>query len=266
MDEQDGCPTEALILCGFQQTPSDGDKLNFLTCVDEAEGEPRQRAKTCATQNGLNYGSIETCADGSEGQKLLQQAADYHDAHKADIKGYPTILIDGKAPWTRDWGTLMRAFCDAGVSSACGSPPEPAPGPSPAPVPSPMPVPEPIPSPSPVPIPSPVPPVPSPGPSPSHTHYGKPSSCLSDETVISTDDGASVCAPGCPSGGSCPSDAPGGKGGLFGEPGCGDAALSKYCVVTCFDDSDCFTADGFSCHNAGSLGVCAVSPSRMVLL
>lgn len=259
MDEEDGCPTEALILCGFQQAPSDGEKLNFLTCVDEAEGEARQRAKTCANQNGLDFASIESCVDGSEGDSLLKQAADYHDAHKSEINGYPTILIDGKAPWTRDWGTLMRSFCEAGVSSACGSPPEPAPGPTPTPVPVPLP------SPSPSPIPSPQPPTPAPQPSPSQHHYGKPSNCLPDETVIHTDDGAGVCAPACPSSGSCPSDVPGGQGGLFGEPGCGDGAFSKYCVITCFDDSDCFTSDGYSCHDASNLGVCALSSSLVLL-
>merc|ERR1712019_251586 len=164
-------------------------------------------------------------------------------------------------------GTLMRAFCDAGVSSACGSPPEPAPGPSPTPVPTPLPTPEPVPLPVPSPLPIPAPsPLPAPSPGPAQTHYGNPSNCLPDEEVLHTEDGAGVCAPPCPSSGSCPSDVPGGQGGLFGEPGCGDAALSKYCVITCFDDSDCFADGGYSCHNAGSLGVCALSSSQMVFL
>jgi len=196
----------------------------------------------------------------------LKHAADYHDAHKSDVDGYPTILIDHKPLWGRDWDTLMETFCGAGVSSACGSPPEPAPSPSPSPLPIPVPLPSPIPSPLPAPLPSPMPPAPSPTPSPSQHHYGKPSSCLSDETVIRTADGAGVCAPACPSSGSCPSDVPGGQGGLFGEPGCGDGDLSRYCVISCFDDSDCFIGEGYSCHDAGSLGVCAVSSTLMVLI
>jgi len=231
--------------------------------VDESEGEARQRAETCANQNGLNFDSIASCADGSDGDKLLKEAADYHDAHKGDIDGYPTIIIDGKKPWTRDWGTLMRTICDAGVSSACGSPPEPGPSPSPSPLPVPAPVPRP--SPLPVPLPTPTPPAPSPTPSPSQQHYGKPSSCLSDETVICTADGAGVCAPACPSSGSCPSDVPGGRGGLYGEPGCGAGNLTGYCVITCFDDSDCFIDGGYSCHDAGSLGVCALSSSLVLV-
>lgn len=258
MDEEDGCPTEALILCGFQQTASDRETLLFLTCVDEADGEARQRARTCAKQNGLDFSSMETCADGSDGQKLLKEAADYHDAHKSDVDGYPTLLIDHKPLWGRDWDTVMQTFCDVGVSSACGRPPAPAPSPLPSPMPSPLPFP--------APLPSPMPPVPSPTPSPSQHHYGIPSHCLSDETVIRTADGAGVCAPACPSSGSCPTDVPGGDGGLIGEPGCGDGDLSKYCVISCFDDSDCFTGGGYSCHAAGSLGACAVSSTSMVFL
>merc|ERR1712012_414516 len=40
---------------------------------------------------------------------------------------------------------------------------------------------------------------------------------------------------------------------------------SQTCVITCFDDDDCATNLGFSCHDAdGGLGVCAAAKSKDV--
>merc|ERR1712019_31497 len=110
-------------------------------------------------------------------------------------------------------------------------------------------------------------PEPTPAPSPSKVHYGTPP-CNEDEEVLATTDGASVCAPHCSGGASsCPTDTPGGHGGLFGNPTCGSGSFSDYCVITCFDDEDCATDLGFSCHDAdGGLGVCAAAKSKDVIV
>merc|ERR1712019_81283 len=119
---------------------------------------------------------------------------------------------------------------------------------------------------TPTPTPTPTP-APTPAPSPSKVHYGAPP-CNEDEEVLATTDGASVCAPHCSGGASsCPTDTPGGHGGLFGNPTCGSGSFSDYCVITCFDDDDCATNLGFSCHDAdGGLGVCAAAKSKDVIV
>lgn len=270
VDEHDGCPTEAYILCGFEQAGVIRSRIDFLACMDETDGEASKRAEACAEEQKLNFDAIQSCATGSHGTELLQQAHTYYEANKAKIRGFPTPLVNGKEPWSRDWEDIMTAICNAGVQCACGLPP-PSPGPTPSPKPTPLPSPTPRPTPAPTPVPVPVPmppptPAPSPGPAPTSTHYGAPP-CRDGEDIISTADGANVCAPPCSGGASsCPKDTPGGKGGLYGNPSCGDGSFSTHCVITCFDNDDCATGLGFSCHDAdGGLGVCAVAKSTEVI-
>lgn len=264
VDEHDGCPTEAYILCGFEQAGVIRSQVDFLACMDETDGEASHRAESCAAEQHLDFTKISACANGSHGADLLQQAHEYYEANKAKIRGFPTPLINGKEPWSRDWEDIMKGICEAGVQCACGLPP-PSPGPSPAPTPQPSPGPRPTPTPSPEPTPAPTP-EPTPSPSPSKVHYGAPP-CGGDEESLSTADGASVCAPHCSGGASsCPPDTPGGKGGLYGNPTCGSGSFSAYCVITCFGDDDCATELGFSCHDAdGGLGICAVAKSVNVI-
>lgn len=196
VDENDGCPTEAYILCAFEQCGAIGDRIDYLACMDEYDGDqPRPRspaqaaaqAQSCAQRFGLNWDPIASCATGSHGTELLGQAHTYYESNKDNIRGFPTPLINGKEPWTRDWDTLVKALCDAGVSCACGlHPPSPSPQPYPSPVPSPVPspIPSPVPSPpAPVPVPS---PVPSPQPSPSPL---KPGDCFSADADQATCEG-----------------------------------------------------------------------------
>lgn len=241
VDEHEGqCPTEQYILCGFRQSTDIKTKIDFLVCVDEEKGDAPARAQTCATKSQLDWSTLQSCVS-SDGLKLLSDAADYF--MPTGVHGFPTIQINGKEPWSRDYETIMKAICDTGISAgACGA----GPSPSPTPVPTP-------PSPSP-PVPTPGP-TPSPSPSPSSTHYGKPP-CKADETSIEVGSGV-VCAPSCSS--SCPVDTPGSSSSIF-EPACGSGDLDKYCVIQCFDDSDC---DG-SCIVVNGLGVCAYGSSLLL--
>jgi len=263
VDEHDGCPTEAYILCAFEQIgSSQRTRMDFLACMDDGEGEPSGRAKSCSADQSLDFSSMSTCATGQKGADLLQQAHEYYESNKDHVKGFPTLIIDGKEPWTRDMKTVMEAICSAGVQCACGWSPTPIPSPVPIP-PSPVPIP-----PSPVPLPPspvPLPPSPVPGPTPQSTHYGSPP-CQSDEQLIHTGDGATVCAPTCTGGSeSCPVDTPDGKGGLYGQPTCGDGSLATHCVVACFDNSDCAVDEGFTCHDVdGGLGICAIASTVVV--
>lgn len=258
VDEHDGCPTEAYILCAFDQIgSSQRNRMDFLACMDEGDGEPAGRAMQCSSVQNLDFSAMSDCATGSQGVEFLQQAHEYYESNKDHVRGFPTLLIDGQEPWTRDMQTVMKAICSAGVQCACGSVP------TPIPVPLPSPSPFPLPSPSPLPVPMPPMPKPSPMPTPTpgRTHYGKPP-CQSNEQVIHAGDGASVCAPMCSgTSDSCPRDSPGGKGGLYGRPTCGEGSLATYCVLTCFDQSDCATDQGYTCHSVpdGSLGICAVA-------
>merc|ERR1712159_754624 len=97
------------------------------------------------------------------------------------VHAFPTIQINGKEPWTRDYDTIMEALCATGISAgACGA----GPHPSPTPVPTPP---------------------------PSGSHYGKPP-CKSDETSIEVGS-AVVCAPACSD--ACPKDTPGQGSSIF---------------------------------------------------
>lgn len=168
VDENDGgCPTEAYILCAFEHSGNIGGQIDYLACMDEYEGDqPRPRtpvqasaqAQSCAQRFGLAWDPIEKCASGPHANDLLGQAHSYYESNKDQLRGFPTPLINGKEPWSRDWESLAKALCDAGVSCACGlHPPSPSPQPHPTPMPAPVPVPTPRPSPAPIPSPSPSP-------------------------------------------------------------------------------------------------------------
>jgi len=191
VDEHDGCPTEAYILCAFESIGNIGTQVDFLACMDEYSGDtptartPAQaasQAQSCSQRLSLAWDDIKSCASGSRGDDLLGVANDHYEANKGNIRGFPTPLINGKEPWTRDWDTLVKAICDAGLSCACNLPP-----PSPSPEPAPSPVPSPVPSPLPVPVPVPIP-APSPEPTPSPF---TPGDCFSADADQSTCEGTS---------------------------------------------------------------------------
>lgn len=170
VDEDEGCPTEAYILCGFRAIGSSQEaRIDFLACMDDSDGDAGTRAEECASRQQLDETSIKSCATGSQGAELLQQAHEYYEANRDKVRGFPTLLVNDKEPWSRDWETLVKAICDAGVECACNLPPPgPSPHPTPGPMPTPLPAPLPTPVPSPVPAPAPAPLPPVPAPTPSH--------------------------------------------------------------------------------------------------
>lgn len=146
VDEENGCPTEALILCGFKQSKVIAQKVEFLVCMDEEQGEAVTRAHTCAQNLSLPWDSINSCSS-SQSPRVLQEAADYFATH-AEVNGFPTIQINGKEPWGRDYKTIMDVLCQTGISAGACMPAPPYPTPTPSP-PAPPPPPTPTPSPSP---------------------------------------------------------------------------------------------------------------------
>jgi len=105
VDEHDGCPTEAYILCAFDKIGSVGTQVDFLACMDEYSGDrpsartPAQaasQAQSCSQRLGLEWDGIESCASGTQGDNLLAAANVYYEANKAKIRGFPTPLINGK--------------------------------------------------------------------------------------------------------------------------------------------------------------------------
>lgn len=220
-----------------------GSKVDFLACMDDAAGEASKRAETCSDNQKLPFSTIQECANGSKGTQLLRTAQEYFSQQRKRVDGFPTIFVNGKEPWSRDYPTILAAICETGITAAACSSPSSTSTPAPSPTPSPSPTPAPTP----------------PGPTPQKTHYGKPP-CQSDEQVVQFS-GGSVCASSCPiSGDDCPTDTPGGKRGLWGKPVCGDGNYSKYCVIACLGDDDCDAASGASCRTEGAsndIGICA---------
>jgi hypothetical protein len=123
VDEENGCPTEEYILCGLKQAPSMQAQINYLVCVDEEAGDAPARAQTCAQKFGLPWADVSSCVSGS-GAQLLHEAAQYFSSAK-DVEGFPTIQIDGKEPWGRDFDTIMSALCQTGITAgACSKSPQ----------------------------------------------------------------------------------------------------------------------------------------------
>jgi len=123
VDEEDGCPTEAFILCGFEQLTETRGHVDFLACMDESDGAAGDRARACAAKQQLDAAKLEACASGTQGAGLLQAAHEYFVQHQDEVSGFPTLLVDNQEVLDRDWGALTEAFCKAGAECACGLPP-----------------------------------------------------------------------------------------------------------------------------------------------
>lgn len=131
-DEDVGCPFTRWLLCaldGWSATTTTQDqRVHFLSCWDEASGEPASKAKKCAAAvGGLNVTDIVTCHAGPKGDALQLAAARSFEqrfpthAH-GGIFDVPHIFIEGEeqAPSELTYDSVLRKLCDAGLkSSAC---------------------------------------------------------------------------------------------------------------------------------------------------
>ena len=79
-------------ICATEKYPDDSQFIKFLGCVskDYKKGD----WKACATGLGMNPSTIEACATGSEGQKLL--SASYAQAQQLGISSSPTFLVNNR--------------------------------------------------------------------------------------------------------------------------------------------------------------------------
>jgi hypothetical protein len=128
-DEDAGCPMTKWFICavnGWNTTTTTQDqRVNFLTCWDDAQGTSEDKAKACAKTVGLDFSAISTCQAGDYGVFLQQQAAEYFEkrfpanAHSGMYQ-VPHIFIDGKEMVDRDYNTILKAVCATGITAgAC---------------------------------------------------------------------------------------------------------------------------------------------------
>jgi len=117
------------VLCAINATETTiAEKIGFITCWDEAQGEPDEKAKSCAAEVKLDWDTISTCVQGSQAAKLQLDAAVYFEerfpshAHSG-IFHVPNIVIDGEEQSQITYDSLLKAVCSAPehiTAGACG--------------------------------------------------------------------------------------------------------------------------------------------------
>lgn len=97
----------------------------FINCIEGAGSKPTTSAPQCASQTGLDYNKIETCAFGTEGNGLMHQVATATNNLQPAHQWTPWVVINGKPLDSAGLDErLTKVVCDAytGVKpAACNS-------------------------------------------------------------------------------------------------------------------------------------------------
>jgi glutaredoxin len=131
-DEDAGCPMTKWFLCAVdgwnKNTTTQDQRVNFLTCWDDATGDAEAKAKTCAAAGKLDFDAISKCNSGSKAEDLELAAAKYFEqrfpthAHSGMFM-VPHVFINGKdIGENRDYHSILKMLCDTGIKAgACTS-------------------------------------------------------------------------------------------------------------------------------------------------
>lgn len=120
----------AVVLCAFNATQTTIDqRVNFLTCWDDADGAAKEKGQKCAAQAGLDWSKTEDCISSSEAGQLQTQAAKdfatrYPGHAHGGMFGVPALEINGK-PFSEDdrsFKSILKGLCATGITApACKS-------------------------------------------------------------------------------------------------------------------------------------------------
>jgi len=80
--------------CVDKKVEDPAKKLEIIKCMISDNYEPENSAKKCASEGGIDFEEIQTCASGSEGQELHYQAGLKTEALNPKVSFIPTIEID----------------------------------------------------------------------------------------------------------------------------------------------------------------------------
>lgn len=119
----------AVVLCAFNATQTSvHQRVNFLTCWDDAEGSIAERGEKCAVQAGLDWQKISQCSKAPEANQLQTQAAkDFAARYPSHTKpggmfGVPALEINGKSADDTSFKSLLTDLCATGITApACKS-------------------------------------------------------------------------------------------------------------------------------------------------
>lgn len=68
------CDANTLQACAMSHYPATAKWFHFLVCMESAS-DPLTAASTCAAKHSLDYATLQKCASGEEGKKLLYKNA-----------------------------------------------------------------------------------------------------------------------------------------------------------------------------------------------
>jgi hypothetical protein len=125
-DEDTGCPGTKYVLCALEAAGDNKSKqIDFLTTWDDTvtDDDFETAASTCASSVGLDFKTISTCVEGSQGTDLETAAAQaytkmFPSRQCGGIFGVPDIEINGDAQNSRTYDSLLSNLCSTGITAA----------------------------------------------------------------------------------------------------------------------------------------------------
>jgi len=88
------CTGNMFHACVEEKVEDAAKRLEMIKCMISDNYEPENSAKKCASEGGLDFQEILTCATGKEGQELHYQAGLKTQALSPKVSFIPTIEID----------------------------------------------------------------------------------------------------------------------------------------------------------------------------
>lgn len=92
------CGLNRILSCAIHLHPQQNDWFPFAKCVESrvlGKQEPIAVAAPCANETRLDFKAIQDCADGEQGDKLQQQAANETAGLRPPHSYVPWVTVDG---------------------------------------------------------------------------------------------------------------------------------------------------------------------------
>lgn len=88
------CLGNKIHACTIVRVSDELQRAKILTCMIAGKVDPEESGKKCAKMYGLDWNSIWSCANGSEGDDLLKLHGDKTNSLSPKVVFIPTVLID----------------------------------------------------------------------------------------------------------------------------------------------------------------------------
>jgi len=114
------CTGNLIMACGINLNNSTDQWFPFINCIEDSNSEPDRVAQQCAKQAGLDYSAIDSCVQGSQGNKIMHSIAEATQNLQPPHQWTPWVVMNGKPLSSNQ---LDKELIDLVCNAYTGTPP-----------------------------------------------------------------------------------------------------------------------------------------------